>query len=139
MQLILLLLLSVSGWTATHDLEVKLTGMRNTKGSVLYLVFKSADGFPGDAKKSVKQGKIKASEAKNGILITDLVPGTYAITITHDENNNGKLDTNFVGIPKEGFAFSKNPKVTVGAPSFSQCKFDSSESKEISIKMNHLL
>lgn len=139
MQLILLLLLSVSGWTATHDLEVKLTGMRNTKGSVLYLVFKSADGFPGDAKKSVKQGKIKASEAKNGILITDLVPGTYAITITHDENNNGKLDTNFVGIPKEGFAFSKNPKVTVGAPSFSQCKFDSSESREISIKMNHLL
>jgi len=139
MQLILMLLLSVSGWTATQDLEVKLTGLKTTKGSVLYLVFSSEEGFPGDSKKSVRSGKIDALEAKDGFSIKDLVPGTYAITVTHDKNNNGKLDTNMVGIPKEGFGFSNNPKITVRAPSFDKCKFDSEELKEISVKMNHLL
>ena len=136
---LLLALLSTSGWSAVQDLEVKLTGLKSTKGYVLYLVFSSEKGFPGDATKSVKSGKIKASEAKQGFLIQDLVPGQYALTITHDENNNGKLDTNIVGMPKEGFGFSKNPKITIGAPDFAKCRFDSGELREISVKLNHFL
>ena len=47
----------------------------------------------------------------------DLPSGTYALALIHDENGNGKLDT-MLGIPKEGFGFSKNPVIRFGAPSF---------------------
>jgi uncharacterized protein (DUF2141 family) len=49
--------------------------------------------------------------------------GEYAISIIHDKNRNGRLDTNFIGIPKEPFGFSNNPKIKFGPPSFSDAKF----------------
>ena len=47
----------------------------------------------------------------------NLPSGTYALALVHDENGNGKLDT-MMGIPKEGFGFSKNPPIRFGPPSF---------------------
>jgi uncharacterized protein (DUF2141 family) len=53
-----------------------------------------------------------------GTLMFDNLPsGTYALALIHDENGNGKLDT-MMGIPKEGFGFSKNPAIRFGPPSF---------------------
>jgi len=49
----------------------------------------------------------------------DIVPGTYAFAVIHDENMNGKLDTNSLGVPKEGYGFSNDAKTSLGAPSFS--------------------
>jgi uncharacterized protein (DUF2141 family) len=42
----------------------------------------------------------------------------------HDSNSNQKLDTNWIGIPKEGYGFSNNAKATLGPPSFDQVKFN---------------
>ncbi len=56
----------------------------------------------------------------------------------HDENGNGKLDT-FLGIPREGFGFSKNPPVRPRAPKFSECSFDVHASSSIAITMQYLL
>jgi uncharacterized protein (DUF2141 family) len=53
----------------------------------------------------------------------DIPPGTYAIAVVHDENMNGKLDTNLLGIPTEGYAFSNDAKGLLGAPSFSAASF----------------
>jgi uncharacterized protein (DUF2141 family) len=47
----------------------------------------------------------------------NLPSGTYALALIHDENGNGKLDT-MMGIPREGFGFSKNPVIRFGPPSF---------------------
>ena len=53
-----------------------------------------------------------------GVLKFENLPsGTYALALIHDENGNGKLDT-LMGIPKEGFGFSKNPAIRFGPPSF---------------------
>ncbi len=49
--------------------------------------------------------------------------GTYALAVFHDENMNGKLDTNWLGIPTEGYGFSNDVKALKGAPSFSACRF----------------
>ncbi len=57
-------------------------------------------------------------------LFSGLGEGTYAISIFHDENDNGKLDSNFIGIPSEPYAFSNNAKGMFGPPSFDQCKFE---------------
>lgn len=65
-----------------------------------------------------------------------LEQGTYAVSIFHDENSNGELDANFLGIPKEPYAFSNNAKGYFGPPSFEQCKFEvAAERKEIVISL----
>ncbi len=64
-----------------------------------------------------------------------LKPGTYAVAVIDDQNGNHKLDTNFLGIPQEGFGISKNPTVSIstGAPKFQQASF--SLRKDITIKI----
>jgi len=48
----------------------------------------------------------------------DIPPGTYALAVIHDENMNGKLDTQWLGIPTEGYGFSNDVRARFGAPSF---------------------
>ncbi len=52
-----------------------------------------------------------------------IAPGTYALAVIHDENMNGKLDTNWLGFPTEGYGFSNDAKTSLGAPSFSAASF----------------
>lgn len=56
--------------------------------------------------------------------------GKYAISIFHDVNMDGELNTNFMGIPKEPYGFSNNPKSTFGPPSFEQSLFEFSEDRQ---------
>ena len=49
--------------------------------------------------------------------------GVYAAALYHDENANGKIDRNGLGIPKEGFGFSNNPKIFMSAPGFKSVRF----------------
>jgi uncharacterized protein (DUF2141 family) len=65
--------------------------------------------------------KIRKTEARCDF--EDIPPGTYAITVIHDENMDGKLDTNWLGIPKEGYGFSNDVKPLLGAPPFSAASF----------------
>jgi len=64
------------------------------------------------------------SENRCVIVIENLEPGMYAFRYFHDENMNDKLDTNWLGIPKEGFGFSNEPRMTFGLPSFEKTLFE---------------
>ena len=64
-------------------------------------------------------GTVVFSSVRVVATMTQLQPGTYALTVVHDENLNHKLDTT-LGIPREGFGFSRNPVVRFGAPKFRQ-------------------
>jgi uncharacterized protein (DUF2141 family) len=98
-------------------LRIHVTGFRNGKGVAGGTVFASPEGWPEDPTKSVVQGgfPIQGNEAKEEFQIP---PGRYAIAVMHDENENHKLDKNFLGIPKEGFGFANNPRIGMSAPSF---------------------
>ncbi len=65
--------------------------------------------------------KIRESQARCDF--ENIPPGTYALAVVHDENMNGKLDSNWLGIPKEGYGFSNDVKAVHGAPSFSDASF----------------
>lgn len=52
-----------------------------------------------------------------------IAPGTYALAVIHDENLNGKLDANWLGIPSEGYGFSNDARAALGPPSFSAASF----------------
>ena len=88
------------------DIEVTVKNIRKSYGKILIGIFKDEEGFDKEiAFKSVNADKATIS---NGVLYvkTQLEPGMYGAALIDDENNNGKFDYNFIGIPKEGFGFS---------------------------------
>ena len=75
------------------------------------------------------------SIANNSCSITfeDVPEGIYAVSYVHDENDNGKMDTNFVGIPKEDYGCSNNAKGFMSAPKWEDAKFELSKTIELFI------
>lgn len=119
--------------TAQHSLEVVVKNIKKTEGTVRVAIFTNEKDFL----KNAYQGKsVKASGNKVTVSFEGLPSGSYAISIFHDENDNGELDTNFVGIPKEGFAFGNNAMGTFGPPSFDRSKVEVTEktTQEISLR-----
>lgn len=118
-----------------ETVEFKLTQMRDRTGDLYIAVFNNEDSFP--KKDPVAKKKVEVTEKKDSLSVTiDLEPGEYAASIYLDENKNGKLDTNLVGMPKEIFGFSNNPKILTGAPSYKKCVIKvSAEQKQFDIKM----
>lgn len=105
------------------SLLVELLEMRNTDGYIRILVFNQAEGFPDEPKRAVFEMSLPAAEGQS-FKLQDLQPGQeYALSITHDENGDGRLNTNFIGIPQEGIAVSGNPRMLFGPPSYDDCRF----------------
>lgn len=103
-------------------LRVHVDGFRNTRGVAGIVLFSSSDGWPEDVHRSYqhKAQPIQAVSHSATITFDNLPPGDYGVVALHDENSNMKLDRNLVGWPKEGFGFSNNPHVGLGAPSYRQ-------------------
>jgi uncharacterized protein (DUF2141 family) len=106
-------------------LTVHVTGARNAKGQIRAALFQSAKGFPGDASQAIQTqaADIDPQSLSAQIVFTGLHEGVYAVSVFHDENMNRKLDKNFLGIPKEGYGASNNPKKKMGPPDFEETKF----------------
>lgn len=103
-------------------ITVRISGLRNSDGSLSVALFSAKKGFPGKFDKAVRTLSIPASAEP--VVAFDNVPwGTYALAVRHDENGNGKLDANFLGMPKEGVGTSNNPKSSFGPPSFKDASF----------------
>jgi uncharacterized protein (DUF2141 family) len=106
---------SVSAKPMTR-LTVRADGLRNDGGVVFVAVFDSQRGF--DDKKPVRGERARPANRSAVIVFEDLPAGRYVVSFIHDENENKKLDTNFLGIPTEGFGFSRNAMGTFGPPGF---------------------
>lgn len=136
--LLSILTLFFSSFTFANDIHIELSGLSSTKGQILYLLFNDDKGFPDRGSLSAKKGGISAALAQQeGLYLKDLPDGEYALSIFHDENNNGILDTNFIGMPKEAFGFSMNPKVYFGPPSFKKARFKLSDQPKMRIDFIH--
>jgi uncharacterized protein (DUF2141 family) len=96
--------------------------LRSTKGNVLICLTAKPKAFPDCSKDSAARKMIVAAVSSKMVEFAGVVPGTYAISLIHDENGNGKLDTRII-IPREGFGFSRNPTITFGPPSFAAASF----------------
>ncbi len=109
----------LSSAQTTHKLVVKVTNIQSSKGNVGVAVFNSKESFLG------KPFVSKSKKAKTGEMIFELeVPnGDYTISVMHDENKNGELDSNFMGIPTEPYGISMDGKSMFGPPSYEDALF----------------
>lgn len=113
-------------------LTVSVSGLKNNSGTVKVGLYNSDGTFLKTTYKSVAS-KIKDN---NAVVIFDNLPaGEYAISTYHDENNNGKLDKNMMGIPSEDYAASNNAKGFMGPPAYKDAKFVLAKDSNIEITL----
>jgi uncharacterized protein (DUF2141 family) len=102
------------------EIEVAVERLRNSRGLLHFCLSNNPRFFPDcSADPNAIKRTIKATEPT--VRLQGVPTGDYALTVLHDENRNGRLDT-MLGIPREGFGFSRNPKVRFGAPKFEEVR-----------------
>ena len=123
---LILLIFSYASWSG--ELKVRVENIK--KEGVLYIavyddkdVFESDRGENSEQRPGIVGGLIKTVEAGNTEGVIELKEGTYAIGFYIDKNQNEKIDTNFLGIPKEQFGFSNDVMGRFGPPSFEAASF----------------
>ncbi len=115
---------SLPVFAAAADLNIEISGVRVASGKILLSLFNSADGYPEDTTKAFRSVSAVATQGTTKLTIPSVPAGTYAIVFGHDENGNGQIDRNALGIPKEGFGFSNDPSIGLSAPSFAKTQFE---------------
>ena len=104
------------------DLTVNLQGLRVQTGLIKVALVDSLEAWDGKAAPVQATGAPPQGEVAQ-FTFKDLKPGRYAVMITHDENGNGTLDSNLIGMPVEGYGFSNNPRV-MRKPTWDETRFE---------------
>jgi len=104
-----------------QDITVKITNLENNKGKVYVSLYNTEASF---LDKGFKSTYSEITNESCDVTFTNIPNGVYAISMFHDENNNNKLDSNFLGIPKEDYGCSNNARGFMGPPKWSDAKFE---------------
>lgn len=120
------------------DLTITVHGVRNASGSVVAALFDSDSGFP-KAPQAAAAFRMKAREGSFSVTFHNLPPGRYAAIAYHDENDNGKLDTDDItGVPSEGYGVSNGAREVAGPPQFAKAAFAlEGDGKSVSVDLKY--
>lgn len=123
---------------AAVTVTVTVTDLRNENGRVgvaLYDEDARAD-FPDAEPLRAESAVVEGTAVEFRFL--NVPEGRYAVAVTHDENDNGMMDSNAWGIPVEGFGFSNDVMGEMGPPSFERAAFAAEEDTQISVSMLYM-
>ncbi|MBX3565481.1 MAG: DUF2141 domain-containing protein [Sphingomonas sp.] len=132
------LLAAAAPTNETASLQIEIIALRSQKGVIQLCLTREPRAFP-DCSKDPASLRRTLPASNPRIRFTGLAPGIYAIAVIHDANDNARLDT-MMGIPREGFGFSRNPAIGFGPPSFAAARFELGASAGMQqIRMRYLL
>jgi len=134
----LIIFLIFNIYSTTNSLSVKVDNIQSDDGYLYVSLYSNDQGFPIDISKADKTLKVKAKKGFVVVQFKEIETGNYAISVYHDVNSSGKLETSFVGIPKEPIGVSNNAKGFMGPPSFKDCNFSISSTNTIKINLGDL-
>ncbi|MCG8698810.1 MAG: DUF2141 domain-containing protein [Bacteroidales bacterium] len=117
-----------------YTLKVHVAGVKSNQGFVLAGIWNNPKDYM-DAEKKMKGEAVKSKLGNVTIEVDSLPAGDYAIVIFHDENGNFELDRNFLGIPKEPYAFYSKDDPKLGPPDWNDAAIKVPETKEIRMKL----
>ncbi len=125
---------------ACTGIHVNVLDIRNSTGKVACALFESPEGFPKEFLQfatNIAMLEIRETQARCHFL--DIPAGTYALAVIHDENLDGKLATNWLGAPTEGYGFSNKANASLaGAPSFEDASFTyEGQDLEMTLTLNY--
>ena len=120
-----------------YSVKVQISGCRNSIGSILVSLFDQPVGFPSNPQKAIKKVSIPILNESATIEWSNLPKGKYAIAVLHDEDENKKMTTTFLGLPKEGYGFSNNVTGLMGPPAFDKAAFKVDGAITVYINMHY--
>jgi uncharacterized protein (DUF2141 family) len=108
--------------THAQQVKLKVTDIKSTKGKIVIILFKDHETF--EEERGFRRIAFSKDSLKNGAidLHFTIEPGIYGITLLDDEDSNGVMNKNFIGIPKEGFGFSNYYLNKMRLPHFDEFK-----------------
>lgn len=105
-------------------LIVKISNVKELRGEMKIALYNDKTSFD-KQENPIATAQIPVDKNTIEVKFENLSPSKdYALAVHHDANSNGKIDTNLLGIPKEGFCFSNNAMGSFGPPSYEDCKFE---------------
>ncbi|MDI4631791.1 DUF2141 domain-containing protein [Pelomonas sp. V22] len=136
-RLALLAAAMTAGLAQAAEIELEVTGLKQAEGQLMVAAFVDVGNW---LRKPVAVATVAASKQEGGrivVRIKDLPEsGDLALSVLHDVNGNGKMDSNPMGMPLEPFAFSNNAVGNFGPASFEQAKFTVKPGARISVRLN---
>ena len=130
------ILANVVVFAQQNILTVNITGISSIRGDVYVYLYTSGNGFPTETSKAKSLKKTKIISKTTTVYFKNLKSGTYAISVYQDIDENGEINQNFLGIPKEPIGISNNAEGFMGPPKYEDAKFYFNTSKTIEIKLN---
>ena len=118
--LVLAVVFSIAGETPAaraDTLVVTVRDIRSSEGDIRIALYNSADNFLVDGRTAAMQS-LSARQGAVTFVFANLRPGSYAAAAFHDENRSGDFDTNFIGLPREGYGFSNGARALLRPPDF---------------------
>jgi uncharacterized protein (DUF2141 family) len=128
----LMALLGLASPACAERVSVALEGVKETRGSIVVCLWDKKNGFP-NCEKGNPLKRIVLPASASAATFESVPAGTYAVSAFHDANGNGKLDTNFIGIPREAVGMSNNPRI-MGPPRFNPSLFEVAGDTSITIR-----
>ena len=116
------------------NLTVSVSGLKSNTGILKVGLYNSEGTFLKSTYKSITSD-IKSNGAT--VTFVGIPKGEYGISTYQDENSNGKLDKNMMGIPSEDFACSNDAKGFMGPPKYEDAKYNVNKDSKIEIKFNN--
>ncbi len=106
-----------------NRIVVEATGFRNDRGHLQCSLHDQADAFPTHPERAVASARVTISHGRATCSFEGIAPGTYAVALHHDEDDDGQFDTGMFGIPTEGTGASRDARGSMGPPSFRDAQF----------------
>jgi uncharacterized protein (DUF2141 family) len=121
------------------EVHAAIDGVKNSKGHIRCGIYRSAEGFPKESQHAFKLVTQPADPAGVHCDFSDIPAGAYAISVFHDENDDGVLNTNFLGMPREGYGISNNHTYAMRPPNFEESQFtvDAQAPTELHIQLKY--
>jgi uncharacterized protein (DUF2141 family) len=108
---------------AANAISVEVRGLHSARGQVLCFLYASAAGYPQDASRAARRTTAAIVGGGATCQFVAVAAGQYAVAVVHDENDNGRLDRNLMGMPAEGVGASNDPVSHFGPPKFQDARF----------------
>ena len=121
----------------TGNLVVNISGFPSSEGFAMVALSNSKESYKFGENAAIALTRIRLVDQRAQVIFTNLAYSWYAISIYHDENSNGTMDKNAMGIPKEAYGFSNNARGLFGPPAYKDVMFQlNSAEKQIDIKLD---
>ena len=114
-----------------------MTGFKNDEGTARVAFFLDARVWPDGDSSIFATAVVPISDGWASAVFEDVPAGPFAVSVFHDENDNGDLDSVALGIPSEAYGFSADARDLFGPPSFEEARIDlaAGETKQIAIRV----